>query len=109
MASNRAVTAVVTAIFAAARAPVGDQEPLFAKALSGMTDTEVADAALYVVRTQSWDFGLKPSPALIVDRVKAVRARSARPSSPQEPVTPADQLPARVADVRALIYPRRQA
>lgn len=109
MASNQAVTAAVTAICAAARVPVGDQVPMFRKALARMTDTEVAEAALYVVRTQRWDFGLKPSPALIVDRVKAVRARSARPAPPGGPVTPAEELPARVADVRAIIYPRRQA
>lgn len=104
MASDQAVTAAVTAICAAARVPVGDQVAIFRRALATMTDAEVAAAALYVVRTQRWDFGLKPSPALVVDRINAVRARSARPPTPEGPVTPAAALSNRVADVRATLY-----
>jgi hypothetical protein len=113
VASEAGVAAVLNRVFTAARmpAPAPSEIGLYRKALDGVTDQELADAALRLIRSETWEFGRRPSPALVLEWVGIVRARSAAraplPSAPPD-LTPPEEARARMAAVRAEVMATRR-
>lgn len=118
MASPKAVTEAVRAVYTAANVPFGPAEfTLYRKVLADVTDSELlgdswrpdtdadlSGAVRRLVVGEQWGFGRRPSPALVLEWVATERAaRRARAGSPPAvpDLTPRDQVPQRMADVRA--------
>lgn len=104
MASNKAVAAAVSDVFAAAHAtPTQPETLLYAKALSDVGDDELEAAVKRLVAGEKWEFAKKPSPALVLEWVSIERAgRSARrPPPPLPPPVPPEVATEHMAEVRA--------
>jgi hypothetical protein len=104
MASNKAVAAAVADVFAAAHtSPTQTEVQLYAKALGDVADVELKAAVNRLVAGEKWEFGKKPSPALVLEWVateRAARRAKARPAPPAPP-TPPTVAAAAMAQVRA--------
>lgn len=110
MASDRAIEAAVAAVHTAARVSYGDSDKrLYRRALAEVGDDELRDAVDRIVATELWEFGRKPSPAMVLEAVRSVRAhRLARAPRPvlDEPTIPPEQLRNLATQARAALYPR---
>lgn len=105
-ATDADVRNAVTALFSSSRLPEPTDADvrLYRASLGSVTADELREATKRIVTTERWDFGRKPSPAMVCDALRNVRAaRRARsaPAQPEGPVIPPEQLRSRIADVRA--------
>jgi hypothetical protein len=107
MASNKAVASAVADVFAAAHAtPTQIEVQLYAKALTDIADDELAAGVTRLVAGEKWEFGRRPSPALVLEWVateRAARRAKERPAPPAPPLDPtvAHELMAGVRAARA--------
>lgn len=102
-----AVENALIATFTAARMgpPTKHEISLYRQALAGVPDRVLAAAVLRLARVETWEFGRRPSPAMILEYVAIVRARSAaraqRPPDPPNLTAPGDAARARMDALRA--------
>lgn len=100
MASDRVVAESLGRIYTAAGRGLAPQDcDVYLRELGGVTDDELERVAERLV-TEDWA-GRRPTPGLVLTHVHRLRALARPPGGQQDPVTPREQLKARIADVRA--------